>query len=302
MYFKTFSRVLYPFADIDPKVVFDITKNVRFKKDFLRNLNLYEYYYIEDGDTPELISEKFYGEPYYHWLIMLLNERYDHINDFPLSDVAFQKYMAKKYRKSDLSAHHFEDTAGNVITGYCYLTLSKKCQGTISIKKNSLMVYGKNTNFVDDCLPGNILYNNSGYPIAIVQNVISNTKLVIANTVYLDYNNFYSCKPVIEIGTTLTSSIYNDNIIGDVVVNKGNDKYKVILSRSCFYSNSTAKVYDNDNIYRGFYNIDLVEVNVEHNIISNLAYEYDINEKKKMIKMIPKIYLPQILDELIKLS
>lgn len=75
----------------------DITRNVRFKKEVIDNITLYETYNIKDGDTPELIAEKLYGSPHYHWVIMLLNDRYDYINDFPMQQKVFDDYINKKY-------------------------------------------------------------------------------------------------------------------------------------------------------------------------------------------------------------
>jgi hypothetical protein len=63
----------------------DITKNVRFLKDILDSITLYEEYSIEDGDTPEIIAHKIYGNVSLHWLIMLANLKFNLWNDFPLT-------------------------------------------------------------------------------------------------------------------------------------------------------------------------------------------------------------------------
>lgn len=77
MYFKNFQKIYYDYTingEKELKVVTDITKNVRFRKEVLFNILTYDLYDIKDGETPEIIAEKIYGNPEYHWIIMLANE------------------------------------------------------------------------------------------------------------------------------------------------------------------------------------------------------------------------------------
>lgn len=109
MYFANFPKIVYDFdlaTGTDYKVVTDVTRNVRLRKQILENISLYDYYDIAEGDTPEIISEKIYGTPYYHWVIMLVNQRYDYVNDFPLSQLELDTYIDKKYGDKK---HHVHD-------------------------------------------------------------------------------------------------------------------------------------------------------------------------------------------------
>jgi hypothetical protein len=119
MYFNNFPAIAYEFNIGDKTTVIavtDITENVRFRKEILANINLYDEYDIVDGETPEIISEKFYGSPYYHWIVMLVNERYDYINDFPLSQTSLEKYIIDKYGSGNSnSTHHYENVAGFIV-------------------------------------------------------------------------------------------------------------------------------------------------------------------------------------------
>jgi hypothetical protein len=90
MYFKEFPEFLYDFRygtnETKTTIVRDITRNVRFRKEVLDNIAVYDEYDIVDGETPEIIAEKIYGNPEYHWIIMLANQRYDYLTDFPLPE------------------------------------------------------------------------------------------------------------------------------------------------------------------------------------------------------------------------
>ena len=111
MYFANFPKIVYDFDlsnGVDYKIVTDITRNVRLRKQILENISLYDYYDIAEGETPEIISEKIYGTPYYHWVIMLANQRYDYVNDFPLSQLELDAYIDKKYGDKKYHIHDYK--------------------------------------------------------------------------------------------------------------------------------------------------------------------------------------------------
>ena len=101
MYFKEFPAFLYDFKYEDgttkTEVVKDITRNIRVKKEILSNITLYDYYDLTDGDTPEIIAEKFYGNPEYHWIVMLTNDKIDWLADFPLTETEITKHIEHTY-------------------------------------------------------------------------------------------------------------------------------------------------------------------------------------------------------------
>lgn len=100
MYFAKFPPIIYPF-EINGQMVYkqitDITLNVRIFEILKQYATVYDEYDMLDGETPEIVSEKAYGSPNYHWVIMLLNERFDYVNDFPMDQVTFDTYVADKY-------------------------------------------------------------------------------------------------------------------------------------------------------------------------------------------------------------
>ena len=100
MYFKEFPKFLYNFK-VNGKdkavIVKDITQNVRVRKEILANITLYDEYDVRDGETPEIIAEKIYGSPLYHWVVMLCNEKYNYIDDFPLSTYNLEQHVTQKY-------------------------------------------------------------------------------------------------------------------------------------------------------------------------------------------------------------
>lgn len=119
MYFKNFPTFLYDYdinGSTQYKLVKDITQNVRLRKELLSNVTLYDEYDFRDGDTPEIIAEKVYGSPLYHWVIMLVNEKYDYVNDFPLPIYELEKHVTDKYGAgNEYDTHHYVDTNGFIV-------------------------------------------------------------------------------------------------------------------------------------------------------------------------------------------
>lgn len=111
------------FFDYFPTAYFEVdSKNKILVTDFLRIIKLdpilknnplmFDIYQAQDGETPEIISHKVYKSTQYHWVIMLLNEKFDPFNDFPQSDDLLIRLAEKKY--TDINAiHHYEDVNRN---------------------------------------------------------------------------------------------------------------------------------------------------------------------------------------------
>lgn len=118
MYFRSFPTIFYNFdvnGERQLRAVTDITANVRVRKAVLEQVTLYDEYDIQEGETPEIISAKVYGSPHYHWVIMMINERYDALRDFPMSQYTLDRYIDEEYPNSRYQIHHYEDATGNTV-------------------------------------------------------------------------------------------------------------------------------------------------------------------------------------------
>lgn len=100
-YLQYFPRIYYDVERkklTDYQIVTDITFRLAFIKEILTNISAYYYYTVQDGETPEIVAEKFYGSAEAHWIVLYANEIYDPQYDWPLSSRAFRNYMVNKYR------------------------------------------------------------------------------------------------------------------------------------------------------------------------------------------------------------
>jgi hypothetical protein len=118
-YFNKLPEIYYNFILNGTEKLFivrDITANVRPLKNTLDNITVYDLYDIVDGETPEIISHRFYGSPKYHWAIMIANQRYDYLNEWPLPYDRLVQYCVDKYGDGNIyDTHHYEDENGFVV-------------------------------------------------------------------------------------------------------------------------------------------------------------------------------------------
>lgn len=148
MYFEQFPLIYHGYTGSTGEEVLvklrDITRNVRVRRDVLANITLYETYDLVEGETPEIVAEKVYGSSEYNWVVMLLNNKYDYILDFPLSQDNFSQFIKDKYNAgSENNIHHYEDTRGFVvnstqagakgITNIEYETRINEAKGSINL-------------------------------------------------------------------------------------------------------------------------------------------------------------------------
>lgn len=119
MYFNKLPTILYNFPVAGEERMFvikDISVNVRFIKETLNNITLYDEYDINDGETPEIIAHKVYGATHYHWALMLANLRFDYANDWPMTYDRLEEFVKDKYGVDQMYVtRHYEDENGYVV-------------------------------------------------------------------------------------------------------------------------------------------------------------------------------------------
>lgn len=108
MYFNEFPLYEYDFTGKgqDAKLVTDILRRVALRSKVRANTLVMDKYDIRDGETPEIIADKYYGSSEYHWVIVLVNNITSWY-DWPLDSVAYNKYLQDKYDNVD-AVHHYE--------------------------------------------------------------------------------------------------------------------------------------------------------------------------------------------------
>ena len=99
-YFRNLPKVKYDINGAEPNKFLNVTnimKRISFKPSVIEDITDYYPYRVKDGERPDIISHQKYGTVAYAYLIMLINDIYDPLFDWPLSSQQFEKYLINKY-------------------------------------------------------------------------------------------------------------------------------------------------------------------------------------------------------------
>jgi len=77
--------------------VTNILERVEIIPKLLKNPLLFYAYDIQDGDTPDIIANKYYSDPYRYWTVMFANQMFDYEGDWPMDQNLFNVYLVDKY-------------------------------------------------------------------------------------------------------------------------------------------------------------------------------------------------------------
>ena len=108
-YFNQFPVIDYNLSGVNgnTKEVTDIWRKVKVRSKIANNISLYDKFDVPEGDSPETVAYKIYGDAEYFWVVCLMNNVVNRYYDWPLDEYNFQQFVADKYSNPG-ATHHFE--------------------------------------------------------------------------------------------------------------------------------------------------------------------------------------------------
>ena len=123
MYFANFPYIVYDATgNFDFKVVTNLLRRVALRQKVRDNTLIFDTYDVGNGETPEILADKLYGESELHWIILLLNNITDRYHQWPKSYTQWLSFLEDKYPTVSGAStqlidqiHHYEiaQTSGN---------------------------------------------------------------------------------------------------------------------------------------------------------------------------------------------
>ena len=126
--FAYYPKIAYKIDDYNYLKAIDI--NVVSKlKDYITQYRSIGYtpYVVQDGESPDYISYKFYGNPGYDWIIMLTNNVHSMYDDWPKNSETFRQYLTEKYGSLQTAlstTKYYYDSSRNIIDVLEYTNLA----------------------------------------------------------------------------------------------------------------------------------------------------------------------------------
>ena len=94
----------------------DIFRRVRALDININNTTLYDPYDVREGETPEIVADKFYNNSRLHWIVLVTNEILDPRFDWPLPDNQLKLFIKNKYNITNVDAtRHYENNLGDIV-------------------------------------------------------------------------------------------------------------------------------------------------------------------------------------------
>ena len=110
MYFESFPTIIYDAnGDGTFKDVKNLLRRVGLRTLVKTNVLLFDTYEVKEGETPEMIAHKLYGDSNLHWIILMINEVTDRYHQWPMTVPQFLDFINDKYDNPD-GIHHYETT------------------------------------------------------------------------------------------------------------------------------------------------------------------------------------------------
>ena len=100
--------ISYPFSESDFVTAKNFFRRYKINDDIFSNAVFFQKYAIEDGERPDSLADKAYGDPFYDWVILLTNNLVNAEYDWPLSNFEIYKVLESEYEDPYGTIHHYE--------------------------------------------------------------------------------------------------------------------------------------------------------------------------------------------------
>ena len=108
MYFANFPLIPYDnYGTGDFRLTPNILKRIAVRANIKTTTSLFDTYDVKEGETPEMIADKLYGNPEFHWVVLMMNDVVDRYHQWPMSRRQFLAHLNDKYTNGD-GVHHYE--------------------------------------------------------------------------------------------------------------------------------------------------------------------------------------------------
>ena len=108
MYFTKFPYIIYDsVGNGEFKIVTNLLRRVAIRSKIKVNTLFFDTYDVKEGETPEMISHKLYGDSELHWIVLLVNNVTERYHQWPKNNNQFLAYINDKYSNVD-ATHHYE--------------------------------------------------------------------------------------------------------------------------------------------------------------------------------------------------
>ena len=322
-FFKNFPEIQYKIQDSDGVDKFvtikDFFRKSRIEQAAVTNVIDYTYYELEDGERPDIVATKLYGNPDLHWTFFLVNE-IENYYDWHRDNNSFEVFMDEKYPGQILNAAATTDIVSSAtyndqdeITATDKFVLGERLSSQYEFEAD-----GNNTSFAGADANGNTLsFKAEGLKVYRIDYESANRVLLQTPEQYTisNFSNYrYTTLTYVEINPVLKSGdklLINDSIKAHVVKVEPTFKRIVSVGESLTggqtitgsVSGKTFTIVDAINHRDGIKHYKSEAGHYKNTFTSgdtsesHYKHEIDKNEEKRKIKVIRPEFIKRVVNE-----
>lgn len=122
--------ISYPFTESEFVVAKNFFRRFRVNEEAFSYAVFFNKYSIKEGERPDTIAKKAYGDQFLDWVIILTNNLINPLFDWPLSNYELEKTLNYKYDDPYGTIHHYETYEIKNDAGYVVLPAGKRVDET----------------------------------------------------------------------------------------------------------------------------------------------------------------------------
>lgn len=293
-YFSKFPLVSYPIKDENVfrlVVARNLMRRIALSDDIKSSDLAFIEYNIKDGERPEHIAEKIYGDPSFHWIVLLTNDVIDPYHGWYKSSAVMEDFIQKKHggysvfftNSSDDFLYISTIQAGSTLTQGSVSSTIKEYQPTLC----KLMVSGSG-------------YVSGAATITVAGGVLHNVKIHMVDQSYISVHHFAATRPTTDSSANETMTIdplsqyTNSYSVVSGVIGSSENPYP-LTTQGVGYTGSGTVSFWETHIGR-YMGVSGDRINTY--AVSNQVHEINENEKRRTIKILHPRFKRQAVQEL----
>ena len=100
--------ISYPFSESDVVTAKNFFRRYKLNDDIFSYAVFFKKYAIEDGERPDSLADKAYGDPFYDWVILLTNNMVNAQYDWPMTNYEISKVLESEYDDAYSEIDYYE--------------------------------------------------------------------------------------------------------------------------------------------------------------------------------------------------
>jgi len=100
--------ISYPFSESDFITAKNFFRRYKINDDVFSYAVIFNKYTITDGERPDTLAKKVYGDQFYDWVILITNNMVNAQYDWPMSNYTLYKTLESEYDDPYGTIRHYE--------------------------------------------------------------------------------------------------------------------------------------------------------------------------------------------------